>query len=278
MPQRRAAPALAVLLCLGLLCAWPSGLLAASAAQAPPAGQGSRLVLAAFHLRHEGGGGPLAALEVLDAPRGGVEAAADGAPADDTPADEAGELALRALAYRQLGRNAEAVAALNRLMLLRRDLPPAALADAFTERGQALGALGHQARAAEDFAAALALAPRHVPALMARADQAFALGQAGEAEAGYSLVLQAEPENVPARINRGVALDEQGRYQEAIADFTRALELEPDSAVALANRGVSRSQAGDMVGMCADYASACRLGACHRLGAAQAMGYCRDGR
>lgn len=268
MPQRRAAPALAVLFCLGLLCAWPPGLLAASTTEAPPAGQGSRLALAAFHLRHGRGGGPLAALEALDAPRGG----------GDAPADEAGELALRALACRQLGRNAEAVAALNRLMLLRRDLPPAALADAFTERGQALGALGHQARAAEDFAAALALAPRHVPALMALADQAFALGQAGQAEAGYSQVLEAEPENVLARINRGVALDEQGRYQEAIADFTRALELEPDSAVALTNRGVSRSQAGDMAGMCADYASACRLGACHRLGAAQAMGYCRDGR
>jgi tetratricopeptide (TPR) repeat protein len=184
------------------------------------------------------------------------------------------ELALRAVALNQLGRYAEAVAALNALILARRDMPPPALADAFVERGLALAALGHQDRAAEDFAAALTLVPTHIPALLARADQLFALGQHAQAEAGYSRVIEIAPKNVLARINRGVTRDEQGRYAEAIDDFTLALGLAPDSPVALVNRGVSRSQAGDVPGMCADYEAACRLGACARLASARGMGFC----
>lgn len=274
----------ALALCLGLLCACQparpltasdpaSGPAARPTVQTPPSDRTRRLALAAFHLRDERGGGPLAALTVLDAPPGPEDG---GAGAADGTGDEAGELALKALAFRQLGRSAEAVAVLDRLMLSRRDLQPAALADAFVERGLALAELGHQERAAEDFAAALGLAPRHVPALMARADQAFALERPAEAEAGYALVLAVEPENVLAHINRGVALDEQGRFAEAIAAFTRALALDPGSAAALANRGVSRSQTGDMAGMCADYVAACRLGACYRLSSAQSVGYCQD--
>jgi tetratricopeptide (TPR) repeat protein len=245
----------------------------ASAGQTTPAGQ-SRLTLAAFHLRDERGGGPAEALQVLDGPGAAPTQAEPGKLAQI----ESGELALRALALSQLGRYAEAVAALDRLMLTRRDMPPAALADAFVERGLALAALGHQARASEDYAAALVLSPRHIPALLARADQFFALGQPAEAEAGYSRVIAVEPANILAHINRGVTRDEQGRFDEAIGDFTRALALDPGSPVALVNRGVSRSQAGDLAGMCADYRAACRLGACHRLESARAMGYCQGDR
>lgn len=234
-------------------------------APTPPPPSARRLALAAFHLRDERGSGPLEALKALDEPGG-----------PDSARGSADELALRAVALNQLGRYAEAVAALDALMLARRDMPPAARADAFVERGLALAALGHQDRAAEDFAAALALEPRHIPALLARADQLFALGQTGEAEAGYSKVIAIAPENVLARINRGVTRDEQGRFAEAIDDFTLAHQLDPLSPVALVNRGVSRSQAGDMPGMCSDYEAACRLGACARLQSARSMGFCLD--
>lgn len=290
MPTRHAAPALAAALLLAaLLCcgcapkAVPAGQTAAPAAARPlttrpltarpqasltaPPAHSRRVALAAFHLRDERGGGPAEALKVLDEPRQ--------ADSNELAQVDSNELALRAVALNQLGRYAEAVAALDRLMLARRDLPPAALADAFVERGLALAALGHQLRASEDFAAALAVAPRHIPALLARADQHFALGQTAEAEAGYSRVIEIAPGNVLARINRGVTRDEQGRFGEAIEDFTQALGLDPSSPVALVNRGVSRSQAGDLAGMCADYLAACRLGACFRLQSARAMGYCR---
>jgi len=258
--------------------------------QAPAPGHSRRVALAAFHLRDERGGGPEAALKVLDEPGEAADQTRSGELAQAQSGElaqvqsgelaqvESGELALRAVALNQLGRYAEAVDALNRLMLSRRDLPPAALADAFVERGLALAALGHQTRAAEDYAAALAVAPRHIPALLARADQFFALGQPGQAEAGYSEVIDIAPTNILARINRGVTRDEQGRFGEAIEDFTQALALDPRSPVALVNRGVSRSQAGDLAGMCADYQAACRLGACHRLESAQAMGYCQGAR
>jgi tetratricopeptide (TPR) repeat protein len=276
MPQRSVVPALAAALLLAslLACAPVAAPKQADPAQASPAqaspartalsGSGRRVALAAFHLRDERGGGPAEALKVLDEPGGA--------------GTEAGELALRALALNQLGRFAEAVAALDALMLARPGLPPAAQADAFVERGLALGALGHQTRAAEDYAAALALAPRHIPALLARADQLFALGQPGEAEAGYTRVIEIAPKNILAHINRGVTRDEQGRFPEAIEDFTRALALEPRSPVALVNRGVSRSQSGDMAGMCADYEAACGLGTCQRLRSARDMGFCRGAR
>jgi tetratricopeptide (TPR) repeat protein len=243
-------------------------------AQAPQALRDRRLALAAFHLRDERGGGPAEALKALDGP----EPAPAQAGPNELAQTAANELALRAVALNQLGRYAEAVAALDRLMLARRDLPPEALADAFVERGLALAALGRQPRAAEDFAAALAVAPRHIPALLARADQLFALGQPAEAEAGYSRVIEIAPKNILAHINRGVTRDEQGRFAEAIDDFTLALALDPGSPVALVNRGVSRSQAGDLAGMCADYEAACRLGACQRLGSARAVGFCRGAR
>lgn len=287
MPTRPAALATAAALLLGALfcCACAplavpvdqkgqAGQLATGTAQAPPA-HSRRVALAAFHLRDERGGGPQEALRVLDEPDKVDEPDKLNEPGAATDDDRSDALALRAVALNQLGRFAEAVAALDRLMLARRDLPPAALADAFVERGLALGALGHQLRAAEDYAAALAVAPRHIPALLARADQHFALGQPAEAEAGYSKVIDIAPGNVLARVNRGVARDEQGHFGAAIDDFTRALELDPGSPVALVNRGVSRSQAGDMAGMCADYLAACRLGACFRLQSARAMGYCQ---
>jgi tetratricopeptide (TPR) repeat protein len=164
-------------------------------AQAPQALRDRRLALAAFHLRDERGGGPAEALKALDGP----EPAPAQAGPNELAQTAANELALRAVALNQLGRYAEAVAALDRLMLARRDLPPEALADAFVERGLALAALGRQPRAAEDFAAALAVAPRHIPALLARADQLFALGQPAEAEAGYSRVIEIAPKNILAR-------------------------------------------------------------------------------
>jgi tetratricopeptide (TPR) repeat protein len=284
MTMRSAVLAAPAALLLAALCACAPARIAAEQAPQPgqaqtgqsvpanllPAGHSRRLALAAFHLRDERGGGPAEALKVLDEP-GEAVAESGGLVRGDSS-----DLALRAVALSQLGRYVEAVAALDRLMLVRRDLTPAALADAFVERGLALSALGHQARAAEDYGAALALVPRHIPALLARADQFFALGQPGQAEAGYSEVIKIAPESVLAHINRGVTRDEQGRFSEAIEDFTRALALDPLSPVALVNRGVSRSQSGDLPGMCADYLAACRLGACFRLTSARNVGYCQD--
>lgn len=231
--------------------------------QAPA--EGDRLAWAAFHLRDARGAGPLEALKALDAPAAAGE-------------DPAREPLLRALAFRQLGRNAEAVAVLDRLLASPAALPPQARAEAFVERGLALGNMGRQARAAEDFDAALRLAPGYVPALMARADQHFALERFAEAEAGYGRIIEADPGNVLAYVNRGVARDELGRLDGAIADFTLALERDPASVAALTNRGVTRSQTGDFKGMCADYGAACRLGACARLSSARAQGYCAEGR
>ncbi len=271
---RKTLMILALLLCL---CA-----AAASAAQpAPsvPAGEAAEALLlrAYFHLNAEAGQGPLAALADLDAYEATLE---PGAPGDKAGGRTGGDrglapaLLLRSVALRALGRHAEAVAAMDRLLLL--PGPAASGPEAFTERGIALAALGRHDRALEDFGQALAQDPGHIPALMARGDLRFALGRAGEAEADYTEIIARAPGQPLAWVNRGVARDEQRRHAEAVADFTRALALDPDMVSAWAGRGIARSQLGDMAGMCADYREACARGGCRRLGDARAMGYCEE--
>lgn len=238
MPAHARAPrpsvlALALLLALALGCAACAGQLApAPAAPAAPSAQ--------------------AELELL-------------AGKDDPQSRLA---AMRAL--RSLGRNEEAIAEANRLILRQ---PRSS--QAFVERALAFSALGYAERALEDIEAALIIAPGNAAVLMVQGDLYFLLEMPDLAEQSYAKAIAAAPADPLGWVNRGVARDEQGRHAEAIADFTRALELDPRQASALANRGVSRSQAGDMPGMCEDYAAACALGQCRRLEDARLMGYCR---
>lgn len=260
---RRVTVALAL---VALLCAAP--VLAAPAAPAAAEAQ-ALLVRAYFHLGAEGGQGPQAALEDLDA----YEAALSGPGGEALRGSLAPALLLRSAALRALGRYAEAVVAVDRMLLVQ---SPAGVsrAEAFTERGRSLAALGRSARALEDFGQALALEPGHVAALLARGDLFFVLGRAPEAEADYGRATQAEPANALAWAGRGVARDEQGRHGEAAADFSRALALDAGMVAAWMGRGVARSQLGDMAGMCADYREACARGGCARLEQARAVGYC----
>lgn len=253
------------------LCA----LLAAPPAHARPGPQPddpqALLVRAYFHLSAEGGNGPQAALDDLDAYEEAL-----GAPGGETGGRGlAPSLLLRSAALRALGRYGEAVAAVNRMLLLP-DPEGVSRAEAFVERGRSLAVLGGQARALEDYGQALALDPGNVPALMARGDLFFVLGRAGEAEADYGRALELEPGNALAWANRGAARGEQGRHVEAEADFARAIKLDPGMVAAWTGRGVARSQTGDLAGMCADYREACARGECARLGQARAVGYCQE--
>lgn len=236
-----------------------------------PAGEPQALLVRAyFHLGAEGGGGPLAALEDLDA----YEAALKG-PGAPGQRGLAPALLLRSAALRALGRYGEAVAAVDRMLLLASP-EGVSRAEAFTERGRSLAALGRQARALEDFGQALALEPGHTPALLARADLLFVLDRASEAEADYGRAIAEEPGNALAWAGRAVARDDQRRHAEAVTDFSRALALDPGMVAAWMGRGVARSQLGDMAGMCADYREACARGGCARLMQARAMGYCAE--
>ncbi len=278
-----AAPVLRRAVCALALCAVFLAMPAyAQPGPQPPGPQAEApqalLVRAYFHLSAEGGGGPEAALADLDA----YEAALKGLGGEaGGPAGRglAPALLLRSAALRALGRHAEAVAAVDRMLLL--PGPPdleggVSRAEAFVERGRSLAHLGRQARALEDYGQALAQEPGNVPALMARGDLYFVLGQAAEAEADYGRALELEPGNALAWANRGAARGEQGRHAEAEADFARAIRLDPGMVAAWTGRGVARSQTGDMAGMCADYREACARGDCARLGQARAVGYCQD--
>jgi len=258
--RRLHAPAL--LLCLALLGQTP---LAASCAKSAGTVAPTPSVAAAPVAKTPAD--PVAKAEALlaDGPEQDPEAALS-LLADNT--DAAARLA-RTEALRLLGRQNEAVAEANRLILEDARLP-----EAFVARARVLYDAGAGDRALEDCGAALRLDPKNLDALLTQGDIFFSMALAVPAELSYTHAIETWPNEALPYINRGVVRDDQGRYGEAIADFDRAIALDPSSAAAYANRGVSRSQTGNTAGMCADYARACALGQCSRLEDAKKLGYC----
>ncbi|MFZ9449205.1 MAG: tetratricopeptide repeat protein, partial [Alphaproteobacteria bacterium] len=145
--------------------------------------------------------------------------------------------------------------------------------------GVALQAAQAMADAAEAYRAALAIDPRHVPALanlalalgalgrhdaaLAAADEALALapglaeahgaraagwratGRAEEARAAIDAALALAPGNAPFHANRANALRDLGRLAEARDACDRAVALEPGLADARRNRAMLMLLAGD---------------------------------
>ncbi|MEI9890289.1 MAG: tetratricopeptide repeat protein [Caulobacteraceae bacterium] len=164
-------------------------------------------------------------------------------------------------------RNAEALEALDRAIELRPDY-----ADAWTNRGTGLQALGRLEEALESFDKALSLRPDHAGmwsnrsfALneMRRFDEAFeasakavsldardpeslnnhgvalqSLGRMDEAMAAYDRAVTADPTGASAWNNRGLALQALGRFDAARASFDKALALKPDFPDALWNKSL----------------------------------------
>lgn len=96
---------------------------------------------------------------------------------------------------------------------------------------------GNFAVAEQQFAAALALAPGRVSALLNLGAARLKLGRAEEALAVLEEALQTEPDNAEALAHQGAALAELGRLEAALASFDRSLALAPASPVAWMHRG-----------------------------------------
>lgn len=122
------------------------------------------------------------------------------------------------------GRKAEAETVLSALIAARPD------ADLLTQRGYIRQALGRDAAAADDFAAALRLLPAGSPQAwtlrMALADAALAAGRTSEAEAILSELLARQP-SVSLSTQRGNLRLQRGDAAGALADFQAALRLGP---------------------------------------------------
>ena len=145
----------------------------------------------------------------------------------------------RAIAAAQAGRFEQALQLLDAALALVPRHPPA-----LVDRGNVQRLLGRRGAALADLDRAVE-AKRDYPD--AHFHRAFLLGEMGRVEAalaGYDAVLLLRPEHAAAHNNRGNALKHLERLDEALAAYERAIALEPRYAEAHFNHGVALQAMG----------------------------------
>jgi predicted O-linked N-acetylglucosamine transferase (SPINDLY family) len=133
-----------------------------------------------------------------------------------------------------LGMHGQALASYDRAITLKRDH-----VNALANRGLALVRLGKYREALASCEAALAIAPRLAEALNTRAIALNHLGEPEKALASCDLAISVRPEFVEALSNRGVILNELQRPEEALASCDRAIAINPRYAEAHFNRATA---------------------------------------
>lgn len=132
----------------------------------------------------------------------------------------------------ELERYGEAIASMERALVLAPELPAASSLHQLT--GRALQELGRLDEAAEQFARTLELDPRDTESLDRLAFLRFNAGRYQEAIEHYRALLGVDPADATAHSNLGIALLNLERYEEAIRSLERSLELDPEQPVARA--------------------------------------------
>lgn len=133
----------------------------------------------------------------------------------------------RGIVFSALGRWAEALSSLNRVLALKPDF-----ARALNVRSEVFRAMGRTDEAMADIERSLSIDPRQPLALNNRASMLLDMGRLAEAVETLDRALALTPDLVPALCNRGAALRGLQRLEEAGADFARALVLAPETGQA----------------------------------------------
>jgi predicted O-linked N-acetylglucosamine transferase (SPINDLY family) len=110
-------------------------------------------------------------------------------------------------------------------------------ADALSNRGFVLNALGRREEALKSCEQALRIDPRHVDALNNRGVTLADLGRFEDAIGSYDQVLELADNHIGAHCNGAKALHALNRFHAALTSAERALAIEPGSAEALVARG-----------------------------------------
>ncbi len=129
----------------------------------------------------------------------------------------------QALAYTQLERPADAVAALDRALTCNPEF-----AEAHNNRAVALRALGRHGEALLSIDRALRIKPDYIDAKYNRGGLLIYFNRHQAALECYDQVLQQEPNHLGALVNRSVAYTAMGRYHDALASLTQSKRLAPD--------------------------------------------------
>ena len=138
----------------------------------------------------------------------------------------------RGNALQALGQFGDAVESYDRALALQ-----SGYADAWNNRGNALKRLGRLDEAAEDYGRAIAIQPDYADACNNRGDTLRELGRLDPAVEDYNRVIALRPDCAEAFFNRAIALKGLGRPEEAAESYDRAVAIRPDYAEAHNNRG-----------------------------------------
>jgi tetratricopeptide (TPR) repeat protein len=128
-------------------------------------------------------------------------------------------------AFREVGRNGEAIANFERALSIKPHFADAevGLGDALTAEGRLNEGMAHAAEAVR-------LAPESVTAHVNLGSAFSKSDRAREAADQYRIALQLDPESAEAHCGLGVALAEQERWQEALAQLEEAVRINPNYA------------------------------------------------
>ncbi len=142
---------------------------------------------------------------------------------------------------RQLGRNADALAPMQKAVALQPDD-----AEAHNNLGATLRDLGQLREAVDCARRALEIRPAFAEAHSNLGNALADLGQLAEAVASYRRALEIKPDYFEAHSNLGNALKELGRTDDAVVSCRRALEIRPDYAEAHNNLGCALKDLGQL--------------------------------
>jgi tetratricopeptide (TPR) repeat protein len=114
-----------------------------------------------------------------------------------------------------------------------------------TSRAMTLVEMGRTAEAIGDLDRVLAIEPRRVEALVLRAAGRRRLDRIAEAEADVAHALQLAPDSAEALLERGILRQLRGDTAGAVRDWQRAVALAPDTPTAdLAAQNLALNEAG----------------------------------
>ncbi|MDE2482182.1 MAG: tetratricopeptide repeat protein [bacterium] len=131
----------------------------------------------------------------------------------------------RALWLLRSGRPAEAETLLGELAAAP-ELDATDRAFLLNKRGVARIALGRAHDAREDFEAALALDPAHVPAIVNLGNLSLEGGDVAAAISQYERAIALDPDYAPAHLNLGAAYKRCGRFADGVRELRLAQRLE----------------------------------------------------
>ncbi len=133
-----------------------------------------------------------------------------------------------------LGRHEEALEALSTSL----DLNPKNAAD-WNNKGVALTSLGRYEEAIDAFSKSIELNPKNAAAWSNKGRALGNLGRYEEALEAFSKSIELNPKNADAWSNKGRALGDLRRHEEALEAFSKSLELNPENADAWSNKGTA---------------------------------------